>query len=165
MGVLRKLFGPSREEIWRQVSAEIDGRYEERFLKGPRVDAAHGEWTMTLDNYAVSTGKVVIVFTRMRAPFVNPGGFRFTIYRKGTFSNFAKWLGMQDIEVGYPSFDDAFIIKGNDEAKVREFFSNARLRELIERSRRFISRSRTTRAGSERPSPRVWTNWCFTSPA
>ena len=49
---------------------------------------------MTLDTYAVFTGKVVIVYTRMRAPYVNPSGFRFTVYRKGLFSEIGKWLGM-----------------------------------------------------------------------
>ena len=56
----------------------------------------------------------------MRAPYVNPEGFRFTIYRKGLFSDLGKLLGMQDIEVGDPEFDEAFIIKGNDESKVRD---------------------------------------------
>ena len=56
----------------------------------------------------------------MRAPYVNPEGFRFTIYRKGFFSDLGKLLGMQDIEVGDPEFDEAFIIKGNDEDRVRD---------------------------------------------
>ena len=71
-------------------------------------------------------------YTRMRAPFVNPEGFRFTIYRKGFFSDLGKLLGMQDIEVGDPEFDEAFIIKGNDEARVRNLFADARLREMVQ---------------------------------
>ena len=51
----------------------------------------------------------------MRAPYVNPDGFRFTIYRQGVFSDIGKWLGMQDVTVGCPEFDEAFIIKGNNE--------------------------------------------------
>ena len=50
--------------------------------------------------YTVSTGKTTIVFTRMRAPYVNPNSFRFTIYRKGFFSGIGKFFGMQDIEIG-----------------------------------------------------------------
>jgi hypothetical protein len=132
MGVLRKMFGPSREEIWRQLSAEIDGRYVERPWKREKVEAMHGPWMVTLDRYVVSTGKSAVVYTRMRAPYVNAQGFRFTIYRKGIFSNLGKWLGMQDVEVGYPQFDEDFIIKGNDTARLRELFSNERLRGLIE---------------------------------
>jgi hypothetical protein len=132
MGALRRVFGPSRKEIWRQLSSEIDARYVEGgFWKGDKVQATHDEWIVTLDTYAVSTGKTTIVFTRMRAPYVNPGGFRFTVYRKGMFSGIGKMLGMQDIEIDDESFDQDFIVKGNDEARVRELLSTQKIRELI----------------------------------
>lgn len=131
MGIFRDMFGPSRAEIWRQLSSEIDGRYVEGNWRHDRVEANHGAWTVTLDKYARSTGKTTIVFTRMRAPYVNSAGFRFTIYRKGLFSELGKLLGMQDIEIGDPSFDEAFIVQGNDEMKVRQLLSNAKVRELI----------------------------------
>ncbi len=90
-----------------------------------------GNWTITLDTYTESTGHTHVEYTRMRAPYVNPEGFRFTIYRKGLFSELGKLLGMEDIEVGDTEFDEAFIIKGNDEGKVRDLFADARLRELV----------------------------------
>jgi len=86
---------------------------------------------MTLDTYAVSTGKTTIVFTRMRAPYVNPDGFRFTVYRKGIFTDLAKGFGMQDVEVGDEAFDRDFVIKGTDEGKLRDLFANPRIRELL----------------------------------
>lgn len=132
MGVLRKLFGPSREQIWRQLSTEIEARYlPGGFWKGDKVQASYGEWTVTLDTYVVHGGKAVIHYTRMRAPYVNPGGFRFTIYRKSIFSGIGKILGMQDVEVGHEQFDDDFIIKGTDEGKLRSLFSNPKLRDLV----------------------------------
>lgn len=67
----------------------------------------------------------------MRAPYKTKDEFKFKLYRKGLFSNIGKALGMQDIEVGYPEFDDEFIIKGNDETKIIELFSNDKIRELI----------------------------------
>jgi hypothetical protein len=63
---------------------------------------------------------------------VNPEGFRFTVYRKGFFSDLGKLLGMQDIEVGEPEFDEAFIIEGNDEERVRDLFANAKIRQMIQ---------------------------------
>jgi len=129
---LRKLFGPSKQEIWQRLCAEIGANYVAGgFWKGDKVQATHGEWTITLDTYAVSTGKVTIIYTRLRAPYVNPDRFRFTIYRRGLFSDIARWLGMQDIEVGHPDFDRDFVIKGTDEQKVRALFDSPRLRELI----------------------------------
>ena len=67
----------------------------------------------------------------MRAPYVNPDGFRFTIYSKGLLSELGKLLGMQDIEVGDPEFDEAFIVKGTDEARVRDLFADPEVRSLM----------------------------------
>jgi hypothetical protein len=53
-------------------------------------------------------------------------------YEKGVFSGLAKMLGMQDIEVGDPDFDDGFIIKSNDEATVRELFADPMIRFMIQ---------------------------------
>ena len=132
MGRLRAWFGPSREEVWRQLSTALEGRYVEGgFLKADKVEAEHGPWIVTLDTYTVSTGKSTVIYTRIRAPYVNPDSFRFTVYRKGLFSDVGKWLGMQDIDVGDPAFDEAFIIKGNDSMKVRTLFSDPSLRHLI----------------------------------
>ena len=73
MSVLRKLFGPSRESVWRQLSSEMGGEFVKGGMwKGDKVQATHGEWTVLLDTYVVSTGKTVIHFTRMRA-FLVPG--------------------------------------------------------------------------------------------
>ena len=132
MSVLRTLFGPSKQEIWRQFCDQTGGKYvPARFLKGDKVEASHGQWTVTLDTYVVSTGKTTITYTRMRAPYVNPDGFTFTIYRKGIFSELGVLLGMQDVTVGYPEFDEAFVIKGSDEQKLRRLFSSQKIRELI----------------------------------
>jgi hypothetical protein len=39
---------------------------------------------------------------------------------------------MQNIEVGEPEFDQAFIIKGNDESKVVSLFSDSKIRQMIQ---------------------------------
>jgi len=133
MGILREIFGPSKDEIWRQLCSEIGADFiAGGFWRGSKVQARVKEWTITLDTHTVSHGKSSTTYTRMRAPYVNPDEFRFTIYRKGFFSGLGKMLGMQDIEVGHPAFDDAFIIKGNNESKLRALFANPRIRELIE---------------------------------
>ncbi len=131
---LREMFGPSREEVWRRLSQEIGGDFlEGGFWKGDKVEAQHGSWTVTLDTYTVSTGHSHAVYTRMRAPFVSRDGFRFTIYRKGPFSGLGKALGMQDIEVGHSlHFDEDFIIKANDESKVKALLANAEIRRLLD---------------------------------
>jgi len=129
---LRKIFGPSRKEVWKQLSDQLGAQYVEGgFAKADKVQVHVKDWTVTLDTYVVSTGKTFIYFTRMRAPYVNADNFRFSIHRKSIFTSLAKMLGMQDVEVGYPEFDDAFVIKGTDVAKLRALFSNPKIRELL----------------------------------
>ncbi len=127
-------FGASKDEVWRQLSQEIGAEFVEGGFwtsTGSKVQAHVGPWTVTLD---VSTsdedGKSPV--TRLRAPYINPEGFRFTIYRKGFFSDLGKLLGMHDIEVGDADFDEAFIIKGNNESRVVTFFSEPKIRQMIQ---------------------------------
>ena len=132
MGLARRLFGPSRKEIWRKLSDEVGGRYVDGgFWKGDKVQIDHDDWTLTLDSYAVSTGKVTIVYTRMRAPFVNPSEFRFLVYRKSVFTGLGKFFGMQDIEVGDEMFDHDFVVQSTDEGKIKILLAAPKLRELI----------------------------------
>ncbi len=134
MGFLRSIFGPSKDEIWKQLSHEVSGRFSDGgWTKGSRVEVDHGQWTLTLDTYTVSTGQHGSTpYTRIRAPYVNKDQFYFTIYRKSIFSGLGKMLGMQDVEVGYRQFDDEFIIKGNNEEKLKALFANDGIRLLIQ---------------------------------
>ncbi len=133
MGILREIFGPSKKEIWKSLSDQIGSQFiEGGFFSADKVVAHVKDWTVTLDTYTVSTGKSSTTYTRMRAPYVNKDGFRFKIYRKGMFSEIGKFFGGQDVEVGFPKFDEDFIIKGNDEQKLRTLFANSKIRQLIE---------------------------------
>lgn len=126
-------FGPNKDEVWRQLCQEIGAKFVEGGAwKGNKVQAIVGPWTVTLDTYTVSSQDSQVTYTRMRAPYVNPEGFRFTIYRKSIFSGLGKMLGMQDIEIGDPEFDEAFIIKGNNEPRVQHFFADRALRALVQ---------------------------------
>lgn len=86
---------------------------------------------MTLDTYSVSTGKSSTTYTRMRAPYVNADNFQFKIYPENFLSPLGRVLGMQDILIGDPSFDEHFVIQGNDAAKVGRFFNDETLKELL----------------------------------
>lgn len=133
MGLMRDIFGPSKDEVWEALCGEIGAEFiNGGFWTGSKIKGKAGEWTIILDTYTVSTGKSSITYTRMRAPYINPDGFKFKIYRAGVFTEVGKWLGMQDINIGVPSFDDNFVIKGNKEDKVKGLFDNERIRNLLE---------------------------------
>ncbi len=131
MGILRELFGPSKDEIWRQLSAEIGADFQESgFMKSGRITLAHRQWTITLDTYVVMAGKTPLTFTRIRAPYVNRDGFRFCIYRKTVFSWLGKLFGVQHLKIGDSFFDDQFIIQGRHEM-IRNLLINEKIKQLI----------------------------------
>ena len=127
MGLLRRLLGPSQNEVWRQLSREVEVDFAsgDGFRRSPRVEVHVDQWTVTLDSINAK-----VPLTRIRAPYVNKDGFRFKVYRRGMFTDLAKLLGMQDIEIGDPELDRDFVIQGNDPAKVVALFANPRVREL-----------------------------------
>ncbi|HRK28915.1 MAG TPA: hypothetical protein PK239_16700 [Chitinophagales bacterium] len=133
MEFLRKLFGPSKKEIWQELSRRMGGQFVDGgWLGKDAVVVSHKEWTIVLDNYVVSTGKTTHTYTRIRAPYINKDGFRFTIYRRNFFADVGKFFGMEDVEIGEDEqFDFDFIIKGNDHYKLWKFFANPRIRYLF----------------------------------
>ena len=133
MGLLSGFFGPSKDEVWSQLSNELGADFlESGFFKNGKVILDYNNWEITLDTYTVHTGKTNITYTRMRAPYVNKDGFRFTIYRKSVFSWLGKMFGKQDIELGDTFFDEDFIIQGEPESSVIKLFSNRKIKELIQ---------------------------------
>ena len=53
------LLGPSKKEVWKQLSEEINANYIDGSLfKGSRVEYNYNKWMIYLDTYTVSTGKV-----------------------------------------------------------------------------------------------------------
>ena len=137
MNFLKALFGPSRKEVWRQLADEMGGNFREGDLFTPyAVQVRTLDWTITLDTYTEGAGPASATHTRLRAPYSNPGGFRFEVYRASVFSELGKGLGLQDIEVGHPRFDRDFVIKGNAPRRVRHLFENAKIRRLVDAQRR-----------------------------
>jgi hypothetical protein len=130
--MLGNIFGPGKEEVWRQLAAEVSGTFVDGgFFGKDAVEVRHGDWLIRLDTRVVSTGKVTIIYTQLLAPFANPDKFRFSITRQNIFTDIGKFFGMQDIAVGYPAFDEAFLIQGTDAEKVCRLFSNTLIRELL----------------------------------
>ena len=134
MGILKSIFGPSKNEIWSQIAADMGEEFiEGGFLKGsPALVYKHGEWQIRLDTYTKDSGNSNRTYTRVRAPFINKDELYFKIYREGFFSDMGKFLGMQDIKTGDPFFDEQFIIKSNNRKKLKLFLADPKMKELIQ---------------------------------
>lgn len=127
------LFISPKEEAWKQLCAEMRADFiDGGFWKGDKVELRVDDaWLITLDVFSVQQGKRRQKYTRLRVPFVSLDDFRFVVYRNGLFTGLGKVLGMQDIEVGDSEFDTAFVIQGNNEAKLKALFATPNIQKLL----------------------------------
>jgi len=86
---------------------------------------------ITLDLHGEAGYRSEVLYTRLRAPYVNPDGFRFNIYHETVFSGIAHLFGGQDVTTGFDEFDHMFVVKATDEDKVRRLCAGKKLRELV----------------------------------
>jgi len=130
MAFLENIFGPSKEEIWKQIASDIGGAYiDGGFWKSGMLRYQHKNWEMVLDN--LSDGNSGI-YTRLRVPFINKDRLQFTIYEEGFFSEVGKALGIQDIQIEDPRFDPKFIIQGNNVHKIKKLLRDPQLKALFD---------------------------------
>lgn len=131
MASLRERFADRENELWKQLSDELGGRLTDK--KGWRHDkvvAQVGAWMVTLDYHSEPGYRSEHIYTRLRAPFVNPDGFRLAVSHQGLFANIGKLMGMQDVQVKHEPFDKMFLVQGTDPAQIKSLFEDDRIREL-----------------------------------
>jgi len=130
------IFGPNKKDILMQFCNEVGGEYvKSGFFKDNIARVKVKRWVIYLKFVTQTYGgesSVTINSTRMYVHYSNKDFFYFKLQRKGLLNILGKLIGIKYIEVGYPDFDRDFIIKGNDESKVRSLFGNPIIRSLIE---------------------------------
>jgi hypothetical protein len=69
--------------------------------------------------------------TILRTPFHHTGVFQFQIYPQDFLQEVGKFFGMEDIQTGYPAFDDATIVKTNDAAFIKNVVADEQVRSVF----------------------------------
>lgn len=147
---MSSLFDKKRKEAWIEFAEEVNGEYSKAsFFKTERIKILKENYMVMLDLYAVSTGKSVIYYTRLKAVYHQSSDFKFKIYKKGIFGSLGKKLGMQDIDTGNGEFDEDFIIKGNDEFNIIQLFSNVKIRDLLYKIPKFTLEIKDNKGAKE----------------
>lgn len=113
----------SMKEIWTQLAGQLG----ETGWDGQALRLQHEDHVVTLDLHVALEGKASEVTTRIRAAYANPEGFRFRIVRRSLASDIAAWFGAQDVEVGHPGFDRAFVVRTSDPHRVEAIFAGGDL--------------------------------------
>ena len=134
MDILRCTYGPLKDENWSRIGKTVGDKYlDDRFWGAvDLLKYRHEGWEILLDTFSVSRGEGgSVTYTRVQVPFSNPQGLGFKIYRESFLSSVGKLFKMQDIEIGNAAFDSKFIIKGNDEGKIKLLLDDAVLKNLM----------------------------------
>jgi hypothetical protein len=124
-------------DLLRRFAEENNGNYIERtYWHSPKAEIPFKNWKIIFDNYTEyrNSGNLTLeqIYTRVVAPIKSNDNFKFDIYRKTTFSSIPKIFGAQDVEIGNKEFDKSFIIKANNEFKIKAFLNKKELRTQIE---------------------------------
>ncbi|MBU0469017.1 MAG: DUF3137 domain-containing protein [Candidatus Omnitrophica bacterium] len=106
-----------------QRQAEKRGGYvEEKFYHfSPRLVIPYIDQKIIV--YSTPGSRNSPPYTHLKYKFSSSRNINLTVYKEGLFSKLGKTLGMQDLIVDDPVFDETFIIKGKDEILVRQLLS------------------------------------------
>lgn len=118
----------AKDEIWRRLRMHL----ENDLWDGAPLRVGHAAFVVTLDVHAELAGRGTDLVTRLRAAWANPRGLTFRVKRRGALDGLATLLGAQDVQVGDPPFDHAFVLRTNDPDRLRALLADDALRtELL----------------------------------
>lgn len=118
-------------EIWQKFADETGGHLTiEPRWQTPKLVIDFAHWQLTFDIY-ITEGVHGNTLTRVRVPFINQRKFYFSLYHQDIFSEIGKLLGMQDIEIDYPEFDNSFVIKSNDKTTIKALLVRREICQLL----------------------------------
>lgn len=96
---------------------------------GPTIAGMIEDHPADVYSYTKSSGKSSNRYTRYTVEF--PAiGIGLQLYRQAGLGQFLKILGTQDIVIGEPTFDEAFIVKANDSQRARALLTPGRTMAL-----------------------------------
>ena len=124
----------SKKEAWKEFSEEIQSTYfKGGLLKNDKIESTFQNWKITIDTYdftMVTPTVIIIVYSRIRAPFIPTSDFTFRISKKTIFNKVSEKLGNSYIATGDLSFDNDFVVNSDSENIIKTIL-NEKVRKLM----------------------------------
>ena len=126
-------FGPSKDEVWRQLSEEIGAEFVEGgFWKGSKVQAHVGPWTVTLDTYTDRPATATSPTPGCVPPTSTPRASGSRSTARGSSATWASSWGCRTSRSATPSSTRRSSSRGTTRSRVRELFADPKVRPLIQ---------------------------------
>ena len=120
--------GNTEDEVWQQLNADLR---EKEILQYRAVINQEGRKIVLDIDIDLGGGfESGYATTGLWAP-ITTDSFWFSIRREGLLEEVGRLVGMQDVVMGYPEFDNRFLIKSNNESKVKSVFSDPAVRNVL----------------------------------
>jgi len=115
-------------EAWQEAARQLDGTFAPGELgwfrdDNPVVGATVQGIAVEASIRVQGSGKNKRIYTRLTAPATAPREKELRVYTEGVFSGLARAVGFQDVPVGDPDFDQAYMVKASDEAFARAWLN------------------------------------------
>jgi len=124
-----------KENFWQQFAIEVNGTFSEgKYGRSDKVELINNGWNVIFDDYVLieNGGNASQMVTRILIPFISNNDFKFEIYRTELFDTIIKFFGAQDVKIGYEDFDKEFIVKSNNEHKIKSILRDSDIRKSIQ---------------------------------
>ena len=118
------------ERIWAEIEEEISADIPYEYQVVIPKDGYNVSLRIDIDlGGGFEGGFSTTTFT---VPLVDPTHFRFAIHHEDFIDEIGKFVGMQDVVLGYPEFDKKVIVKTNDSGVAAEIFADSDSRLLFQ---------------------------------
>lgn len=111
----------SLKASYQRLASRFNGQFRFHGWNDPRARFVH-KGMRVLVNVSSTRGQHPAHFTQFQTLWTDMQ-FRCEVYPEGFWSRFHKFLGMRDIEIGVPRFDDDYVITSNNRDLVRDFLT------------------------------------------
>ncbi|MCY7422522.1 MAG: hypothetical protein LH478_12360, partial [Chitinophagaceae bacterium] len=127
---LRVIKGETEDEIWQQVRSDFEG--EDLLGYNALLEGANHIVELDIDIDLGGGFEGGYEITRFISKLPVADDFKFALHKEDFLDEIGKFFGMQDIKLGYVDFDKHVIVKTNDEARIKELFSDEQLRLFVQ---------------------------------
>jgi hypothetical protein len=126
----RIIAGATEEEIAQQLTADLT--VDENLVYYEAEIDQDGFKTLLIIDIDLGGGfESGYATTSFTSPVPVPDNFKLAIHKEGFLDSAGKLFGMQDVVLGYPDFDERFIVRTNDEVKVKTLFGDEAVRTTL----------------------------------
>lgn len=112
---VRNVYEPFARLVGGQLTRPARGLFGMQ-LEMPTIWFKHGDMPVELRTDVEGSGEHRVVFTALDFTLSEPAPVDLQVWSQGAMQRLSKWLGMQDIELGDPQFDERYIVQASRDA-------------------------------------------------